>query len=513
MILALTRALRHAHEQGVIHRDLKPENVMVTGDGQLKLMDFGIAQIMDGASRLTATGTLLGSPAHMAPEIIDGKPPDHRADLFSLGTILYWVLTGALPFEAPNPSALFRRILEGAYEPLQLRAPKVGNSLARVVERALEPALEARYQDISELETDLVREVSASGLEPDDGLIQEALQDPQTCSNRLEPELVERLRAEGRSALDDGALSRAADRLNRVLAHRPGDPDATALLARATRPKRRPPVVIASVGLLMTGAVVAGALSLDGDLIPPFRETPTDPRPTASVPIALARSPVLLAGERESEGASPSIRPEDRAAGSASLIVTRPEPERDRPRPVARNQDALLTAKDPRRAARPSASAAGRGRRLKPSGRSTFRPSPPVRTAPAGTPVASEPEKRGESNRRGEADAPAAAILRVRVGQSFANVRLNGQLRFKDSYRADLRLKPGIHEIEVVKPGLGRFRPRSVEVSPAGDLFERRTNGRRLPLVGGFLDFRVPLSPTEAADTKGWTPEPEPARD
>jgi serine/threonine-protein kinase len=112
IIAELCRPLAHAHEQGVIHRDLKPENVMVTLDGHLKLMDFGIAQIQDG-QKLTLTGTLLGSPAHMAPEVIDGERPDARADVFSLGTMLYWLAVGKLPFSAPNLRPL-RRILRAS---------------------------------------------------------------------------------------------------------------------------------------------------------------------------------------------------------------------------------------------------------------------------------------------------------------------------------------------------------------------------------------------------------------
>src|SRR5262249_36040411 len=139
IVLELVRALKHAHERGVIHRDLKPENVMITKGGILKLMDFGLTQVMEGGSRLTATGTLLGSPAHMAPEVIDGKISDARADLFSMGTILFWLATGALPFAAPNPSALFKKILDGRYDDPQQTEPRIGNGLARIIRRALEP--------------------------------------------------------------------------------------------------------------------------------------------------------------------------------------------------------------------------------------------------------------------------------------------------------------------------------------------------------------------------------------
>ena len=91
--LEVCGALAHAHGVGVLHRDVKPENVMVRKDGLLKLMDFGIAQVLD-LERMTVTGQLLGSPAYMAPEIVEGKQLDFRTDVFSVGIMLYLLATG-----------------------------------------------------------------------------------------------------------------------------------------------------------------------------------------------------------------------------------------------------------------------------------------------------------------------------------------------------------------------------------------------------------------------------------
>ena len=116
IIWQLALALSHAHQQGIIHRDLKPENIMVRRDGTIKLMDFGIARATE-SNQLTVTGTLLGSPSPMVSEILDGKIADELSDLFSIGTIMYWLCTGKLPFDAPTPHALLKAIAENRYVP------------------------------------------------------------------------------------------------------------------------------------------------------------------------------------------------------------------------------------------------------------------------------------------------------------------------------------------------------------------------------------------------------------
>src|SRR6184192_891612 len=132
-LLPIAEALQHAHAAGVVHRDLKPENIMVREDGVVKLTDFGIAAILDPDEKFTATGAILGSPAHLAPETIEGKPADPRSDLFSFGTIFYWLSTGEMPFHAPTPAALLRKILEGNPKDPRLVRPSIGDSQAKLV--------------------------------------------------------------------------------------------------------------------------------------------------------------------------------------------------------------------------------------------------------------------------------------------------------------------------------------------------------------------------------------------
>ncbi len=155
----LLAALAHAHAAGVVHRDIKPENVMIEhrprppaqdraaprppptsalpGDRvAVKLTDFGIAKLLD-AQGVTSTGQVLGSPAHMAPEQIDGGDVDARADVFGLGVLLYECMVGHLPFEGNNPAQVLRRVLEGIYPSAEREQPKVGRRWSRILDRAL----------------------------------------------------------------------------------------------------------------------------------------------------------------------------------------------------------------------------------------------------------------------------------------------------------------------------------------------------------------------------------------
>src|SRR4051812_16126846 len=147
-------ALAHAHGVGIIHRDIKPENVMIRRDGLLKLMDFGIAQVVD-LQRMTVTGQLLGSPAYMAPELIEGKPLDFRTDVFSVGIMLYQLATGSLPFAGKNPHEVLRRIVEGKFPDPRTLNRRIWDGLARTLSRALAHKPDDRYDSVARFTTDL----------------------------------------------------------------------------------------------------------------------------------------------------------------------------------------------------------------------------------------------------------------------------------------------------------------------------------------------------------------------
>ncbi|MBW2529435.1 MAG: serine/threonine protein kinase, partial [Deltaproteobacteria bacterium] len=177
----LCEAVEHAHDCNVIHRDIKPENVLIelgtadhgradsgpvaadsgsgpsseggdpqrgvrsdgatrsgtSGGPRIKLTDFGIAKTLD-TKGVTSTGQILGSPAHMAPEQIEGREVGPHTDVFALGVLLYEAMVGHLPFEGKNPAQVLRHVLDGTYEPADTEQPRVGGRWAAIAARALE---------------------------------------------------------------------------------------------------------------------------------------------------------------------------------------------------------------------------------------------------------------------------------------------------------------------------------------------------------------------------------------
>ncbi len=153
----ICEGLALAHEKGVVHRDIKSENIMVTARGQVKIMDFGLAKLK-GASKLTQTGTTLGTIGYMSPEQASGEEVDQRSDIFSAGVVLYELLTGRMPFEGENQAAIINAIINIEPLPLARYNNQVSTTLEYAISKALAKERDDRYQHIDELLADLRRE-------------------------------------------------------------------------------------------------------------------------------------------------------------------------------------------------------------------------------------------------------------------------------------------------------------------------------------------------------------------
>jgi serine/threonine protein kinase len=145
ILAQIADALDFAHRHGLIHRDIKPANILFTDDGRPKVTDFGIARASDG-THLTRTGVLMGTPEYMAPEQAEGRPVDHRTDLYALGVVLYQMLTGRAPFQGTTPHATLHAVIYEPPPPPRQIAPGLPSAVEAVVLKAIAKQPERRFQ-------------------------------------------------------------------------------------------------------------------------------------------------------------------------------------------------------------------------------------------------------------------------------------------------------------------------------------------------------------------------------
>jgi eukaryotic-like serine/threonine-protein kinase len=154
IVAQVAQGLAYAHEHDIIHRDVKPSNIMVIRDGNVKITDFGIARMASSSVR-TQTGMVLGSPKYMSPEQVMGKTIDQRSDIFSLGVMLYEMLTGQAPFDGENVNAIMYQTLNAITPPPSTLNPSVPEMVNFIVAKALAKKVEDRYQNAKDFAEDL----------------------------------------------------------------------------------------------------------------------------------------------------------------------------------------------------------------------------------------------------------------------------------------------------------------------------------------------------------------------
>ena len=169
IIRQVADALHYAHERGMIHRDVKPANIMLSPDGHVTLMDFGLVRAGE-MSHLTQTGSVIGTPLYMAPEQVMGAEIDRRTDIYALGIVIYELLTGQVPFMRTTPLAIAHAHVYDPPPPLREKRPDLPPSVETVVLRALAKNPGGRYRDANQLATDFSR--ATTGQMPS-GLAQE----------------------------------------------------------------------------------------------------------------------------------------------------------------------------------------------------------------------------------------------------------------------------------------------------------------------------------------------------
>src|SRR5438876_7773662 len=148
-------AIRFAHRHGIVHRDIKPHNVLVDAEGRLKVTDFGIARA--GASQMTEAGSIIGTAQYLSPEQARGAAVDQRSDLYSIGVVLYEMLTGEVPFNGETPVEIAMRHLSDTPQPPSTKRPEIPPDLDMIVLRALAKNPDDRFQTAEEMDAELER--------------------------------------------------------------------------------------------------------------------------------------------------------------------------------------------------------------------------------------------------------------------------------------------------------------------------------------------------------------------
>jgi len=300
--LQLAEALSYAHESGVVHRDIKPENIMIRQDGVVKLMDFGIARFLD-ETNITMTGALVGSPAYMSPEQVLERNVGPSSDLFSLGTVLYQLITGSLPFSGSNPSIILRNVIDGTKVPVLDCNPSICPALADLVESLLSPDPMGRPTDAASVVETLHEILVQSEVQPDLPVwgLETWLEDPAAYWDRLFANLERTHMAQGRTALESGEHLAARRAFNRLLALAPEHEEVLAMLsdlptfhgeqAGGTRWKM-------VGGWLLVAGLAGAAISLNPSELP---TSPATPFNAESDEGGLDPEPVLGDGSKERE--------------------------------------------------------------------------------------------------------------------------------------------------------------------------------------------------------------------
>ena len=157
-VLQILRALQHAHDKGIIHRDVKPQNIMLLEDGTIKVTDFGIARFSKNTTRsMTMTNKAIGSVHYISPEQARGEPTDAKSDLYSLGVMMYEMLTGKLPFDADNAVSVAIMQLQSDPEPPRKINPKIPVGLEEIIIRTMQKEPKKRYRSAAEMYNDLIK--------------------------------------------------------------------------------------------------------------------------------------------------------------------------------------------------------------------------------------------------------------------------------------------------------------------------------------------------------------------
>ncbi len=259
MAIQVADGLRFAHTCGVVHRDVKPENLLYDKDGTVKIADFGIAHLVADAHDMTVTGQILGSPFYMSPEQVMGDHLDEKSDIYSFGSLLFWLATGKLAFDGGNPHAVLRNIVEKEIDDPQRLHPAMGKMLSRMIQRCLKKVPEERYPSFIPIVAELTEYLDLSAVDDIRKEIQAFAESPDDYRKERHRKSISAWSDAALMLEQSGKIQEAMDLYNRVLALDPDDEQVLGRLkkVRSAQSRRRAVRWVAGVVLLFSALVVA----------------------------------------------------------------------------------------------------------------------------------------------------------------------------------------------------------------------------------------------------------------
>jgi serine/threonine-protein kinase len=415
----LCEGLGYAHKAGIVHRDIKPANVRVTHDGEVKIMDFGIAHLQ--SSTMTKSGLVLGTVHYMAPEQIEGQKVDHRADIFSVGAIAYELIAYKRPFDGDTITAVMYKIMHDRADPKALPETEYSPGLQEIIMRALARDVKDRYQSLEDMHRELVGVVRRMPTHVGVSAPAKAPRPPAEPDREKAKQEIARVRADVERARAEGQLQRALGMSRRLLELAPQDKDAAALAGQieAAVQERQ----VDQLCETATAYAADGEMELAGKILarvekmapasPRFRQLKSFMADASSRGVAKA-----LTATAQEHLALGNLE-EARAAAEEALLA---QPSNAVAREI-RDRAADALAKKSRAAGRAapasavaSAGAAGAERPHTPPAAAAATATPPPATAPSASPSSAAPATSGPKTgvpeaRRSEVEALTSAAL------------------------------------------------------------------------------------------------------
>lgn len=282
----ILKALEGIHGRGIVHRDLKPSNVLVEKTGKILVTDFGLAKWSD-ASAYTLHGAVLGSPDFMSPEQAQGDVVTPQSDLFSVASLLYFLVTGTRPFSRSSPLATLAAVVKGEFEPAGRRNPKISPALSRILQKGMSPQPRDRFASAGEFRQTLERYLAQVGF-PEYLTLSLWCAKPAESTMAALQAIAEKLAASGRSFLDQGDRERATETISHLSLVAPDSMAVQELLDRLEHSGRKR-------GFVYWVAAAALALLLGSSAFNVYRNSnlPIENMSAGSLEVAPAPTPIL----------------------------------------------------------------------------------------------------------------------------------------------------------------------------------------------------------------------------